>query len=222
MMDECVFTDPLPTDPCALLGQWLETGRRHSGQRNWNTMYLATAAGADTGDGGGSGNLDRDIQPGVRAVLHKTYDSSTGFLTFYTNYQSSKALDIKANPRVSALIHWDELQRQIRIDGLAEMLPADESDAYFASRDRESQIGAWASEQSRPVDGWETLLERVVHYATRFGSGPVPRPPYWGGYRIIPHRFEFWHGRGGRIHERLEFVRDEKAESGWKRQWLYP
>lgn len=192
--DVMLFSDPLPENPCTLFQEWLDFARARANQPNWNTIQLATA----TPDG----------RPSVRAVLLKAYDPATGIITFYTNYRSRKATEMESNPQVAICMHWDLLERQVRVEGRVERAPAEVSDAYFASRRRESQIGAWASEQSQPLTGWEELLERVIHYGTRFGKDAVPRPPHWGGYCIVPHRFEFWHGLTGRIHERIAFERD--------------
>lgn len=210
-MDDCLFADHLPDDPCAELAKWFDYARAHSGATNWNTVMLATV---------GAGGM-----PSARAVLHKNFDPSDGSVTFYTNYSSRKARDIDANPSVALTWHWDALQRQVRIEGTASKVEPAVSDAYFATRVRESQIGAWASDQSQPLEGWEALLEKVIGYATEFADKPVPRPPYWGGYRVIPQTIEFWHGRDGRIHERVLYSRSSDAAATatiWHPQWINP
>lgn len=211
-MDECLFQDPLPENPCSLLTEWVNYAREHSGQENWNTMMLAT--------------VSADGKPGVRAVLHKNIDIETGEIYFYTNYTSRKAQDIASNPIVSVAMHWDTLQRQIRIEGTTVKVDAEISDKYFATRVRESQIGAWASKQSQPLTGgWLELLGRIIEYGTEFAGKPVPRPDFWGGYKIIPGKFEFWHAREGRVHERIQYLKnDDAGDAGgaWFSQWVYP
>lgn len=200
--------DPIPADPGALLAQWLENARRHSGQPNWNVMALAT--------------VGADGRPSVRPVLHKFYDPATARLTFFTNYESRKGREIDANANVALSLHWDALERVVRVEGRAERVPAGVSDAYFASRPRESQIGAWASAQSEPFDDWATLVKRVKEATARFGDGSIPRPPDWGGYAVAPERIEFWLGRLGRIHERLLYERDTTSPTDWRVARLFP
>ncbi|MCC6908530.1 MAG: pyridoxamine 5'-phosphate oxidase [Phycisphaerales bacterium] len=195
----------IPADPCALLGQWLEHAREQSAQPNWNVIYLATV------DGHG--------RPGVRPVLQKYYDAMTGRITFFTNYHSRKARDIEACPNVSAAMHWDHLERVVRVDGAVEKASEEVSNRYFATRSRESQLGAWASDQSADLPDWETLLERVFEASSRFAGGPVPRPPHWGGYVLTPQSIEFWAGRESRIHERVLYVKDDGR---WVSRRLYP
>jgi len=207
-MDECIFTEPLPTNPFSVLADWLDTARQHSGLTNWNTIMLGT--------------VKPNGQPSVRAVLLKDYDPANGQIIFYTNYNSPKALEIEHNPRVALTMHWDGLERQVRVEGRAKRVEDEVSDAYFATRDRESQIGAWASDQSEILTGWEMMLERVIEYGTKFGDGPVTRPPHWGGYRVIPETIEFWHGREGRIHERVRYVPNAKSAGEWDVDWLFP
>ncbi len=202
--DEVVF-ESIPPDPAALLAQWFELAQRTSGQPNWNVLYLAT--------------VDARGRPSVRPVLHKYYDAATGRLTFFTNYRSRKAREMEANPNVAATMHWDKLDRVVRIEGVVEKASVEASDQYFATRSRESQLGAWASDQSAELPDWETLLERVFEAAGRFAGGPVPRPPHWGGYVLIPRTIEFWVGRASRIHERVEY---ERSESEWRHRRVYP
>ncbi len=206
MIDEpdLVF-ETIPENPCMLLGQWFDYARDNSGQPNWNVIYLAT--------------VDAAGRPSVRPVLQKYFDPATGRLTFFTNYHSRKARDIDHQPNVSIAIHWDKLERVVRMDGLVEKAPAEVSDKYFASRSRESQLGAWASEQSEELADWETLLGRVFDVSARFAGGPVPRPPHWGGYVLTPESIEFWAGRQSRIHERVLY---KKTHGGWATKRLYP
>ena len=155
-----------------------------------NAMTLCTA------DGGG--------QPRARMVLLKSFDSRG--LVFFTNYESRKSWEIEANPKVSLLFYWADIERQIRISGAAARVSGSESDEYFNSRPVGHQLGAWVSQQSSVIAGREVLEERLASVAERFAPGPVPRPPHWGGFRVVPHTFEFWQGRQNRLHDRLEYV----------------
>jgi pyridoxamine 5'-phosphate oxidase len=161
--------------------------------------------------------VDAEGRPSARVVLLKGFDR-TGF-RWFTNYTSRKAEDLVANPHAALLFWFDRLERQIRIEGVAEQVPAGDSDDYFAKRPRGSQLGAWASPQSQPVADRAELerLEREV--AERFGDGEVPRPPHWGGFKLKPEAFEFWQGRSNRLHDRFRFVRDG---DGWTRRRLAP
>lgn len=142
-------------------------------------------------------------QPSARMVLLRAFDSRG--LVFYTGYESRKGREIEANSAVAALFYWPQLERQLRVEGRAEPVAEDESDAYFASRPRGHQLGAWASEQSEPVDGRDLLDQRMHDYEVRFEGEEIARPHSWGGFLIRPHRFEFWQGRPNRMHDRLEF-----------------
>lgn len=194
--------DPHSRDPIVLFEAWFQAAIE-SGIYLPEAMTLATA----TGDG----------IPSARMVLLKGVDSS-GFV-FYTNYTSRKAVELTANPRATLVAYWATLQRQIRIEGMVERVSQEESEAYFASRSRQSRIGAWASKQSARLDTRETLLARVRRYSDEFEDSDVPLPPFWGGYRVVPERIEFWQGRASRLHDRLVFTRDGE---GWDLHRLYP
>ncbi|RQS20408.1 pyridoxamine 5'-phosphate oxidase [Burkholderia sp. Bp8992] len=170
-----------------------------------NTMTLATV-----GDDG---------RPSARIVLIKGVDER-GFV-FFTNYESRKGRDLAAHPQAALLFYWIELERQVRIEGRIEKTSAEESDRYFASRPLGSRIGAWASEQSAVIDSRATLEAREKAVSERYGDNP-PRPPHWGGYRLVPDSIEFWQGRPSRLHDRLLYTRDAAAASGWTISRLSP
>jgi pyridoxamine 5'-phosphate oxidase len=146
-----------------------------------------------------------DGRPSARVVLLRTFDER-GF-TFFTNYDSRKAHDLAARPRAALVFFWAELHRQVRVEGVAELVSAEESDAYFAGRPRGSQLSAWASPQSEVVAGRDILERRVEELARQYEGRPVPRPPRWGGCRVVPDAMEFWQGRANRLHDRLSFRR---------------
>lgn len=160
---------------------------------------------------------DANGRPAVRIVLIRGVDER-GFV-FYTNYGSRKARDLESNPMAALCQHWPALEEQVRVEGRVEHVSDAESDAYFAGRPRESQIGAWASQQSAPLDRRETLEERYREVEARFDGTPVTRPPFWGGYRIVPATVEFWYGRPGRLHERFVYTR---TDGRWEERNLYP
>lgn len=190
-------------DPHALFLAWFAEARA-SEINDSNAMALAT--------------VDAQLQPSVRMVLLKGHDER-GFV-FYTNRESRKAQELGEGSKAALLFHWKSLRRQIRIEGPVSRVDDAESDAYFASRGRDSQLGAWASEQSRPLDARETFEARFEAMRARFEGGDVPRPPHWGGYRVTPQRIEFWLDREHRLHERRVFTRT--AEGGWDEGLLFP
>jgi pyridoxamine 5'-phosphate oxidase len=184
-------------------------------------QYLRAAARAN-GEGvdttpAALATADAIGRPSVRVILIRHVDDR-GFV-FYTNYSSRKAADLTTNPRAALCQHWPSLEEQIRIDGSAQLVDPVESDAYFAGRPRESQIGAWASDQSADLESRAVLEARYKEIEARFQGRPVARPPFWGGFRIVPERIEFWYGRPGRLHDRLVY---ERFADGWKTRYLYP
>jgi len=194
--------DAIPdSDPFALFDTWLAEAQKTE-PNDPNAMALATASA--------------DGAPSVRMVLLKGHGPD-GFV-FYTNAESRKGGEIRANPRAALLFHWKSLRRQIRIEGPLEEVSAEMADAYFASRHPESRLGSAASDQSRPLDSRKTYIDRVEQLRESYGEG-VPRPPHWTGFRLAPERIEFWIDRDHRLHERRLFVR---SGSGWTSGLLYP
>jgi pyridoxamine 5'-phosphate oxidase len=192
----------MATDPFQLFDDWFADARA-SEPNDPEAMALATA-GADG-------------QPHVRMVLLKGRGPE-GFV-FYTNEQSAKGDQLRESGRAALLFHWKSLRRQVRIEGAVEHVPGAEADAYFATRGRDSQLGAWASDQSRPLDERGTFERRFDEVKARFEGQDVPRPPHWGGYRVVPDRIEFWSDRPHRLHERRLFTRED---GGWSEGLLYP
>jgi pyridoxamine 5'-phosphate oxidase len=189
-------------DPHKLFDQWLAEARLAE-PNDPTAMALATADAAG--------------RPSVRMVLMKGHDPR-GFV-FYSHFDSRKGEELAANPRAALLFHWKALRRQVRIEGPVEPVSDAEADAYFASRGRDSQLGAWASDQSRPLDVRATFEARYETMRRRFEGGDVPRPPRWAGWRVVPERIEFWDDRPHRLHERRLFT---PAGEGWSEGLLYP
>lgn len=193
----------LPPDPIALVRRWFADAQA-AGLEQPDAMTLATA----TSDG----------RPSARAVLLKGIDAR-GFV-FYTNYESRKGRELDANPHAALVLLWLPLQRQVRAAGGVARLDPEESDAYFATRPRGSQLGAWASEQSRPLADRAELEERWRLLGERYGGAAVPRPPHWGGYRVEPDEIEVWQGRPNRLHDRFSYTR--APDGSWTRARLQP
>lgn len=191
-------------DPFEIFEEWLAEAQK-SEPNDPNGLALATA--------------DATGRPAVRMVLLKGFDAD-GFV-FYTNLESNKGQDLAANPQAAMLFHWKTLRRQIRIEGPVSPVSADEADAYFASRPRGSQIGAWASDQSRPLEGKWALEKRVAAFTAKFGVSEVPRPEHWSGFRLVPNRIEFWKDGAFRLHDRFVFTRSDR-EASWSVEQLFP
>ena len=191
------------TDPFALFEEWLAEARL-SEPNDPDAMALGT--------------VGADGQPSVRMVLLKGHGPA-GFV-FYTNQQSRKGAELAAHPRAALLFHWKSLRRQVRIEGAVEPVQAEEAEAYFATRSRDSQLGAWASDQSRPIASRALFEERFRDVEARYAGREVPRPPHWSGYRVRPERIEFWNDRAHRLHERRLF--EPHGAGGWREGLLYP
>ncbi len=206
-----LLPEPLPSEPLVTLNQWMAESWQQRLQPNPNAMVLATC--------------DPDGGPTARVVLCKEIVPQPGYLVFFTNYLSRKGRQLERNPRAAAVIHWDALRRQVRIEGPVVKAPAADSDAYFASRPWQSRVGAWASEQSAPLESREALHRAVKATAQRFGVPDpahaeaegasdfvVPRPPHWGGYHLWAESVELWVEGEGRIHDRARWTRDLTPE----------
>ena len=202
--------DALPANPLLVVREWLAQAQAAHTQPNPNSMVLATSS--------------HDCRPSARVVLCKDVVPQPGFIVFYTNYLSAKGRQLKDNPRAAAVMHWDALHRQVRIEGPVVTAPEADIDAYFASRAWQSRIGAWASEQSEPIGSRALLLDSVQETARRFGAPTpgapgaddslritIPRPPHWGGYRLWADTVELWVEGAARIHDRARWQRNLKA-----------
>lgn len=197
-----MFGDDAPKDPLDLFGVWFEEAK--TGEPNDpDAMALAS--------------VGEDGMPSVRMVLLKGADRR-GFV-FYTNFESRKGRQLLARPKAAALFHWKSLRRQVRIEGEIQTVADEEADAYFATRPKDSQIGAWASDQSRPLAGRFELEQRIARFAAKYALGEVPRPPHWSGFRIVPQTIEFWRDGAFRLHDRLVYHRESQ---GWRTERLYP
>ncbi len=205
--------DALPDNPMQLLEDWLREATEAAIVPNPNAMTLATS---------------RDGRPSARVVLCKGLDAEAGVVDFYTNYHSRKGSDIEANAEVALVFHWDHHSRQVRIEGVAQRAPAALSDAYFASRPRKSQLGAWASAQSEPIASRDDMVQRFEAVAAEHEEEAVPRPPHWGGYRVWARACELWVEAAGRVHDRARFERsvdvrgDEVVTGRWQSTRLQP
>jgi pyridoxamine 5'-phosphate oxidase len=191
-------------DPIALFRQWLADAEGCTEVEEPTAMTLAT--------------VDENGEPDARVVLLKGCDEH-GFV-FYTNLTSPKARQLQAHPRAALCFHWAALGRQVRVSGAVEPVSDQEADAYFATRPRLSQIGAWASQQSQPLVGRFELETRIARFTAQFHVGPVPRPPFWSGFRLLPRRIEFWLKLPYRLHDRVQYVRSDQGP--WHRRRLYP
>jgi pyridoxamine 5'-phosphate oxidase len=196
-------------DPFGLFRQWMADAEK-SEPEDPNAMALATA--------------DASGVPSVRMVLLKGVDER-GFV-FYTNLESRKGVQLGQNPNAALCFHWKSLKRQVRVEGPVELVSDAEADEYYHSRPRGSQIGAWASRQSRPLEGRWELEKRVAEFTAKHAIGTIPRPPHWSGFRVLPNRIEFWHDRPFRLHDRVVFHRASQSgggpDEGWTTERLFP
>jgi pyridoxamine 5'-phosphate oxidase len=216
-----MLPEPLPADPMPLFQEWFREAVARRAQPNPDSMIVATTASSG--------------EPSARVVLCKRIDVDAGYVVFFTNYQSRKGRELAARPRAAAVLHWDALHRQVRIEGPVVRSPENESDQYFASRALDSRVAAWASEQSEPLGSRDTLLQRVQEFEARFGlapcakNGTVPRPPHWGGHRLWVDTIELWTEGAHRVHDRAVWKRslhraDEYSFAGdsWRSTRLNP
>ncbi len=211
-----LLPETLPADPFGIFEEWFDQAVDGQIQRNPDSMYLST--------------IDGDGCPGTRTVLCKMIESDPGYIVFFTNYQSAKGRAIEANPEVSVLFHWDSMERQVRIQGPAVRSPEAESDAYFATRRWESRVGAWASKQSEPLESHDQLMLQVFETVEKLGldtgalmeSGSdakvdIPRPGYWGGFRVYARSVELWCANETRLHDRARWTRElSPAKTGFR------
>jgi pyridoxamine 5'-phosphate oxidase len=195
-------TSSTADDPIALFQVWLE-GAAASGLKEPTAMTVAT--------------VGPDGYPDARLLLLKSVDER-GFV-FFTNMKSPKAQSLLRDSRTALCFYWMPLDKQVRVRGYAKVVSDEEADAYFATRPRLSQISAWASKQSQPMEGYFELEAEVAKAALRFGIGKIPRPPFWSGFRVVPERIEFWMGKPFRRHHRIVY---ERTREGWRKRWLYP
>lgn len=191
-------------EPFTLFAAWLREAETTE-PNDPNAVALAT--------------VDKDGLPNVRMVLLKGFDTD-GFV-FYTNFESQKGQEILSQKKAAMCFHWKSLRRQVRLRGLVEVVTDKEADEYYKTRARGSRIGAWASKQSRPLEGRFALEKSVAEYTARYAIGDIPRPPHWSGFRIRPLSIEFWHDRQFRLHDRIEFRRD-MPEGAWQKVRMYP
>ncbi len=217
---EPLLPDTLPESPFPILAAWLAEASAKALTPNPNAMTLAT--------------VGADGRPSARIVLCKALDPVAGTVVFHTNFRSRKGQEIEANPSVALVFHWDHFERQARIEGDVERISDAEADAYFATRPWERRLGAWASQQSQPLASrqelfeaaTEKILELDIDIAAAVRGDPVdiPRPPYWGGYRVVARRVELWHGSTGRLHDRAVWEREIPVadNSGWRATRLQP
>ena len=204
--ESALLPDPLPAEPLGIALAWQQWSRRQATQPNPDAMVLATAG--------------TDGRPHARVVLCKDIVPVPGFITFYTNYQSDKGRQLAANARAATVMHWDQLHRQVRVEGPVIRTSAAASDAYFATRYWQSRVGAWASRQSQPLDRRQTLEREMDAVAARFGArgddAVIPRPPHWGGFQLWAERVELWIEGDARIHERAVWTRAlTRADDGY-------
>jgi pyridoxamine 5'-phosphate oxidase len=203
------FTNP--DDPFAMFGAWFAEAEK-SEPNDPNAMAVATV------DDTGLPNVRMALLKGVDGPEHGARER--GFV-FYTNFEGAKGRELLAHPKAALVFHWKSLERQVRVRGAVSSVSTDEADAYFSSRPRLSRIGAWASQQSRPLGSRFALEAAVAKYTAKFAVGDIPRPPYWSGFRVIPQEIEFWMSRPFRLHDRVQFRRASTTDA-WRRQRLYP